>query len=272
MKRYLLLAVLLSACSTVPNGSVTTTGPQINESAKVIPTAVEGSKCSKYYFKDRGYAPIGYLKGMAASYQRSLCRLKGADSSGTPAIVMSQKVGELGKDVFATYGIKCADPAECLRKNYTLLIGLGMRESSGWYGTGRDASADNVSSDTAESGLFQFSYNMHSRHPMLDVLYKEYIAKPEQCMVKLFEEGKNPKKAMNTKYWSLVSENAVKRDAGLKFQKVARECPAFAAEYTAVGSRIVVNHWGPIKRKEAEYRQECEDMLKAVEAATVCAL
>jgi hypothetical protein len=42
------------------------------------------------------------------------------------------------------------------------MLGHGMRESSGRHCEGRDLSADNVQSDTAEAGLFQTSYNAHS--------------------------------------------------------------------------------------------------------------
>jgi len=50
---------------------------------------------------------------------------------------------------------------DVLRHLFVLLTGLGMRESSGHYGEGRDASATNTSAYTAEAGLFQVSYNSH---------------------------------------------------------------------------------------------------------------
>ena len=61
----------------------------------------------------------------------------------------------------------------------SLLLGLGMRESSGNYSEGRDMSASNVTGDTAEAGLFQQSWNSHSASP--------HIAQ-------LLDESKKPKK------------------------------------------------------------------------------
>jgi hypothetical protein len=48
---------------------------------------------------------------------------------------------------------------DTLRHLFVLMIGLGMRESSGRYCEGRDQSASNTSADTAEAGLFQTSWN-----------------------------------------------------------------------------------------------------------------
>jgi len=44
-------------------------------------------------------------------------------------------------------------------------MGLGMRESSGRYCEGRDRNANNVTSDTAEAGLFQMSWDIHGVKP-----------------------------------------------------------------------------------------------------------
>jgi len=54
-----------------------------------------------------------------------------------------------------------------LRHLFVLLFGLGMRESSGNCFEGRDISASNTSSETAEAGLFQQSYNSFSASPDL---------------------------------------------------------------------------------------------------------
>jgi hypothetical protein len=55
---------------------------------------------------------------------------------------------ELGMD-------NSADGVDTLRHLFALQLGLGMRESSGQYCCGRDMSADNVSAETCEAGLFQ---------------------------------------------------------------------------------------------------------------------
>jgi hypothetical protein len=53
--------------------------------------------------------------------------------------------------------------------------------------------------------------------------------------------------------------------AGKEFQRLSKACPAFAAEFAAVGLRHVRTHWGPINRREVELRTECDAMLRAVQ-------
>jgi len=277
-----LIGVLLAGCTTtptptepedrpihilpVPNPPAPSPVPVVPADPLAIDKIVAGSSCSTYSWTKRGRAPVGYIKGMAKTYARSLCRYLSPNK--TPAGVMGQLPGDAGKDALAHYGLNAAKGTERLKDNYTMLIGLGMRESSGNYGEGRDLSANWTSSDTAETGLFQFSYNLNSASPMLQALYDEYKAHPENCMEVTFKEG--VKKAVNENYSSIASESPAKREAGLAFQKFARHCPAFAAEYTAVGIRTRRAHWGPINRKEVEVKQVCKDMLTKVEAQLRC--
>jgi hypothetical protein len=65
-----------------------------------------------------------------------------------------------------------------LRHLFALLLGLGMRESSGRYCEGRDLSADNVSADTAEAGLFQTSWNVKSCNANMAALLDEFSDNP----------------------------------------------------------------------------------------------
>jgi hypothetical protein len=53
-----------------------------------------------------------------------------------------------------------------------------MRESSGNCFEGRDASAGNTSSETAEAGLFQQSHNSFKASPELGQLMTAYQANP----------------------------------------------------------------------------------------------
>ena len=69
---------------------------------------------------------------------------------------------------------------DTVRHLFVLLIGLGMRESSGKYCEGRDKSASNRSAETAEAGLFQLTMHPHiighrSRMAILEELI-EYIS------------------------------------------------------------------------------------------------
>jgi hypothetical protein len=52
---------------------------------------------------------------------------------------------------------------------------------------------------------------------------------------------------------------------GREFQRLSKECPAFAAEFAAVGLRHFRKHWGPINRKEAQLVPECDAMFKRVQ-------
>jgi hypothetical protein len=54
------------------------------------------------------------------------------------------------------------------------MMGLGMRESSGQHCEGRDMSADNVSSDTAEAGLFQMSWNASGCSTVMQTVLDQY--------------------------------------------------------------------------------------------------
>lgn len=269
----LCLLLTVTGCTKKTEEPTTPTIPTPTEPTVPPPTItpitdiVKASSCVKYSWKNRGVAPIGYMKGVALTYARSVCRYRSPNT--TPAGTMGKTLGAASVDALAHYELDATTGLERLKRNYTLLIGLGMRESSGNYGEGRDMSANNVSAETAETGLFQFSYNLHSASPMLEVLYAEYQKNPEMCMEDVFKEG--VKKAFNNNYsYNASASNQAYQQQGLEFQKFARKCPAFSTEYTAVGVRMRRAHWGPINRKEAEYKQECYDMLTKVEQATVC--
>jgi hypothetical protein len=50
-----------------------------------------------------------------------------------------------------------------------------------------------------------------------------------------------------------------------KFQRLSKVCPAFAAEFAAIGLRHIRRHWGPINRQQVEIRPECDAMLRQVQ-------
>lgn len=291
MKHFIWVLLLLSACTTTvieaPKPPVVIEVPKppvVVEAPKPIMDLAVGSSCAAYSWKNRSKAPIGYIKGMLQSYSRSYCKLKKGDFATK---VMAQPIvpSNTAKDVLALYKVKADTEALRLRKLYTLLIGLGMRESSGWYGEGRDMSASWTASNTAETGLFQFSYNLKDvmtadGKKALAAVYDEYRS-TKLCSPDVFKEGavvwskalgKLVPRTFNTKYWSLDSEKPEARAIGLAFQKFMRECPDAAVEYTAVGVRERVGHWGPAKRQEAEMIASCEVLLEQVEKNTVCAL
>lgn len=251
-----------SSTSTQPT---TPTVPPTNTSGAYVDQIKQiaaNSSCLTYSWKNRGRAPSGYIKGMALSYARSLCRAKLEMSSG---LIMSKaNTGNTSKDAIAYYasifanipiGINTAG-GETLRALYTLGIGLGMRESSGVYCEGWDRSAGSSRPASAgEAGLFQTSYDSISANPELMKLYNEYKSTSgASCMLDVFKVGA-----------SCSSLSNLGTGAGADFQKFVKACPAFAAEYAMITLRVLRGHYGPINRKEAEVNPSCNNMLKSVQ-------
>jgi len=221
-----------------------------------------GSEIARFRWKDRGIAPAGYIKGMAVAYARAFCKLKAGDAA---AVEMAKaKTQSTTKDALAFYAQEFTDAgmtndtagSDTLRHLFALLTGLGMRESSGRFCEGRDRSASNTTAETAEAGLFQASFDARRGSPLMLTVFERYSANPSG-FIEVFREGVRCRPS--------DLENFGSGD-GAKYQKLAKECPAFAVEFAAVGLRNIRKHWGPINRKEAQLRPECDAMLKAVEA------
>ncbi|WP_160169019.1 peptidoglycan-binding domain-containing protein [Bradyrhizobium sp. Ai1a-2] len=218
-----------------------------------------GSNLVGVKWKDRGVAPIGYVKGMAATYGLVYAKWKAKDSAALVMAAMNS--GQDGTDALAWYdrqfraaGMDNSMTGEStLRHLFVLLIGLGMRESSGKYFEGRDKSAHNVDADTAEAGLFQMSWNARNASSELPRLFAHYSAKPDGFL-SIFQEGLQPEETEN-----------FGSGEGVAFQRLCKTCPAFAAEAAAVGLRVLRKHWGPINRQEVEIRPEADALLKKVE-------
>ncbi|MBF0545621.1 MAG: hypothetical protein HQM08_14355 [Candidatus Riflebacteria bacterium] len=228
------------------------------ESDKILQIA-EASEIRKYQWNNRGLAPAGYIKGMAAVYARVYCKLK---AKFPEALEMAKPLEDPGRDALAWFfqefsevGLDKLDtPNDRLRYLFVLLIGLGMRESSGRYCEGRDRSVFNTRSETAEAGLFQTSFNAHLASDLMLQLFNFYKGKTD--FLEIFREGVFPKPSDLENYGS---------GDGFEFQKLSKECPGFAVEFTAVGLRNIRRHWGPINRMEAEIRPECDEMLQKVQ-------
>jgi Putative peptidoglycan binding domain/N-acetylmuramoyl-L-alanine amidase len=222
------------------------------------------SEIARFPWKDRGVAPPGYIKGMALVYGRVFCKL----NAGNPAAVemAKAKTSDASRDALAWYSAIFAAKGmnndiagvDTLRHLFVLQTGLGMRESSGQYCVGRDTTGQNNSgSNTAEAGLFQMSFNANAASPLMPTIFAQYRANPSGFL-DVFKEGVQCSAADLQNFGS---------GDGLEFQRLAKACPAFAAEYAAVGLRNIRKHWGPIIARAAEVRPECDAMLQQVEAA-----
>jgi hypothetical protein len=221
------------------------------------------SAIARFPWEDRDVAPIGYIKGMAVTFARVYCKLRAGDPF---AVEMAKaKAQSTTRDALAWYddefralGMRNDSAgADTLRHLFVLLIGLGMRESSGKHCEGRDRSGSNTTAETAEAGLFQTSFNARSGSPLLPRLFAQYLESPSG-FVEIFREGVRCSAANLENFGS---------GQGKQFQRLSKECPAFAAEFAAVGLRNVRRHWGPITRKETEVRREADTMLREVQNA-----
>lgn len=228
-----------------------------------ITQIAENSDIARYNWPGRGRAPLGYTKGMALVFARVYCKLKAGDAA---ALEMAREdTGNAHRDALAHYHQQFADLGmdnsvsgpDTLRHLFALMLGLGMRESSGNYCEGRDMSASNTSADTAEAGLFQTSYNARTASPLLPRLFAQYQTNPSGFL-DVFKEGASCSAS--------DFENFGTGD-GREFQRLSKASPAFAAEFTAVALRNLRRHWGPINAQKAEVRPAADEMFKQVQAA-----
>ncbi|MDB6118512.1 MAG: hypothetical protein JWO08_2293, partial [Verrucomicrobiaceae bacterium] len=255
---------LVDAAAAVP------TLGQAGNTLSAITTMAGTSAIAHYNWPGRGVAPKGYIKGMALVYARVYCKLLGGDFA---AVEMARaNSGFSGSDALAHYAAQFheagmdndAAGVATLRHLFVLMLGLGMRESSGKYCEGRDMAANNTTANTTEAGMMQTSFNARKAHPQMVALFNAYQAQftanpnnPSFGFLDVFKEGVTAT-AANLKNWGAAGP-------GLDFQKLSKACPAFAAEFCAVGLRNIRAHWGPINNHAAEIRPEANLMFARVE-------
>lgn len=171
-----------------------------------------------------------------------------------------EDVGPASKDALTHYGLVPSQP-----NLYAMLLGLGMRESSGRYCCGLDAKAGFSSAAETEAGIYQFSYNSipadygTAAQSRLRKLYALYKANPDKCDLETFKPGIR------------CSDNDFKNHGtgeGYEFQKFTKACPAFATRYAAVLVRVLRAHFGPLNRREVEVKKSCVELLSQIQAET----
>jgi hypothetical protein len=233
-----------------------------NERQEQINELVLGHPIQRHVWEDRCRSPSGYVAGMAQVFALALSWLAANDPI---ALEMAQgESGDAEADVLSWYKPEFAalgmDNSRCgpvtLRHLFALMIGLGMRESSGKYFEGRDVSATNTSSDTCEAGLFQMSWNMKTASPSMGKLLEYFWGDPNGFLP-TFSVGLTPTSSGLMNYGS---------GQGVAFQFLAKYSPSFCALTAAIGLRKRRKHWGPVNRKEVELVAEADDVLKQVEA------
>jgi hypothetical protein len=237
---------------------------------RILQTAA-GSAIARFNWSRRGIAPPGYVKGMAIVYAMVYCKLNAGDAAATE--MAKANTGDADRDALAHLApeFNAAGMAndvagvDTLRHVFVLLFGLGMVESSGQHCVGADTTAKPPPvPETAEAGLFQLSFNARHGSPLMPQLFQQYQANPAGFL-KIFQEG------VRCGAGDLTNLGA--GDAK-EFQRLSKACPAFAAEFAAVGLRNIRRQWGPIERREPEIRPECDAMLmevqNIVDAANIC--
>lgn len=222
----------------------------------------EGSAIARYSWKDRGAAPKGYTAGIALCFALAATRLQ--DVNPIALTLAQADRNDADEDALTWYRAEfirkldtdnSEDGIDTLRSLFVMLLGLGMRESSGRYCEGRDNSASNVSADTAEAGMHQTSYNIRSFSDQIPLLLKAYWANPNGFLP-TFRNGASPKGDELANFGS---------GDGAKHQFLSKFAPAYHAYVTAIGMRFGRQHWGPINRSEVELRSEANDMLLEVQ-------
>jgi hypothetical protein len=219
-----------------------------------------------YYWEDRGIAPIGYTKGIACSYAQVVLNYINGDSAAKA--MANAEVGDNDHDALAWYYDEFArlgmdnsrGGLATLRHTFVLLMGLGMRESSGRYCEGRDMSSDNSTSDTAEAGLFQMSWNASNASDEIMGLYEKFSqdGMSEGCFVNTYAEEVECSSDDLECFGDPDSD-------GYKYQELAKQCPQFAVEAAAVGVRVLRKHWGPISRHEVYISETADVLLQSVQ-------
>jgi hypothetical protein len=237
--------------------------PLSNAQVGAIKEIAAQSQIARYSWDDRGQGPLAYTQGMALAFADAVQRYNAGDSS---AIEMAKaNTHDPDVDVLSWYAGIFAEAGmfnnaaglDTLRHLFALMIGLGMRESSGQYCCGRDMSADNVSSETAEAGLFQMSWNASSSSEEMQKLMDEYAPCPSpQCLGEVFSEGVE----CSSSDWDCYGSGD-----GYRYQQMAKQCPIFAVHCAAIGLRNLRQHWGPVNRYEVELKSEADAMLAVVQ-------
>jgi hypothetical protein len=262
MKSIALISTLFLVSSF---GHTVAQEPSIKQ--KVMDIAAN-SQCSKVDWKDRGPTPKAFLRGTALVYAKALCRpgrayvkIASKGVGDNPALLEDADSVAWYDAKFKALGLpKSEQGRAALRNTFTLMIGLAQRESSGQHCVGRDMSADFVTHDSAEAGIYQTSWGVRRANPtLLEAMTKGYAEDKRDCLLDVFSAGVSCP-AKDAKNWGA--------GPGVAWQELTKKCPAFATEYAAVIVRQSggkKGEFGPIRKRQSELAPSCDAMLKDVE-------
>jgi len=236
---------------------------------KAIKNIAKNSAVASYGWDDRGEAPPGWTQGMALAFAQSYKKLK-VDHPGV--IEMSRPRTSSDKDVFNVYkndfnklGMSNegtdGSAVDRLRHLYALMLGHGMRESSGEHCCGRDQSVPpgyyGPADTTTEAGAFQTSYDAAgASDPEFDDLMDEYLRGDSPGYLEAFSEGVS----CSSEDWTSYGGGR-----GEQFQDLCKNQPAFSVESCGLTLRNLCNHYGPINRHETELKKDADAMFQEVQ-------
>ena len=248
----------------MPPGLPLPMSPSMQDSIEDIASS---SAIAGYDWDDRGEAPIGYTKGVALAFGNCYRAWKGGYP---PAVDMAKAAtDDPDDDVLAWYADdfrqlgmdNSRDGADTLRHLWMVVLGLGMRESSGQHCCGRDQSANNTTSDSCEAGAWQTSYDAHTCSPHFDTIFASFEASIYSDYPQGFRDAFSEHVTCSSSNW----DNYGSGD-GAQHQDMSKNQPAYAAEVCAITLRHRRSHYGPINRNEVELRHDADDMLREVQA------
>jgi peptidoglycan hydrolase-like protein with peptidoglycan-binding domain len=223
----------------------------------------DASEISSHDWGGRGTAPTGYTAGVALCFALAATWLAENDPV---AMTMAQAARNNSEDALTWYHQEFAhlgmdnseDGIDTLRHLFALMLGLALRESSGKYCEGRDLSADNVSADTAEAGMFQTSGISARVSPRIPAAAAEVLGQSE--WLPDYVPARQPSRLQRS--WQLRLGR--RREVSVSFQ-VRASVPRLCDRHRHALSRWPEGHWGPLRRKEAELRPEADKMLLSVQ-------
>lgn len=233
---------------------------------------VDRSPLRTYDWPHRGVAPRAYLVGMVTAFLEAhrllMDRQSGAPATPAPIrtalqIATSSNLGSDSHDVLAWYSkelgaVKAgtATATDRLVAVFAIMIGLGMRESSGRYCVGADtpeSRGEPTTPENAEAGLFQVSWDSIHENPDRNALF--LLMKDGGDLFDVFSTG------VSCRGDDLVIHGGGEQAA---FQTAMKQNPFFACLYTAMFLRQVRGHWGPINTRKAEVKADAVSLLRGV--------
>ncbi|MDB5580851.1 MAG: hypothetical protein JWR80_6027 [Bradyrhizobium sp.] len=252
-----------------------------------ISALADASSIAGYEWLDQGEAPPAYLRGMAVAFACAhglLLSLDGdarypdtalgtatsdvvAWTTGQLAIAEATAdiISDSSTDVLAWYAPQLDEaqvvldtPADKLIALFAIMLGLGMRESSGAHCVGADTPKNRGEETTeanAEAGLFQVSYDSIDGNALRQSLFNIFRHRSDLLLVFSEEVTCADKDIAN-----------FGTGEGAAFQEAMKSCPLFACLYTAAYLRVGRSQWGPINHHAAELKPDAVTLFQDVRA------